>query len=132
MKATTGGGVVVGGLCAQLAGEMAVDALSCGDTCWGRLSEYERRWRGLYERELKTMYAARRLLNKMPDERFNRLLASLKGAGLQGVLEDLVSRGDMDMQADIIREAARNPRLLYVLLRGVGVAALRELVSLLR
>ena len=132
VKATTGGGVVVGGLCAQLAGEMAVDALSCGDTCWGRLSEYERRWRGLYERELKTMYAARRLLNKMPDERFNRLLASLKGAGLQGVLKDLVSRGDMDMQADIIREAARNPRLLYVLLRGVGVAALRELVSLLR
>jgi predicted component of type VI protein secretion system len=78
------------------------------------------------------MYAARRLLNRIPDERFNRLVAGLRGAGLQGVLGDLVSRGDMDMQAGIIREAARNPRLLYVLLRGVGVAALGELVSLLR
>jgi len=131
VKSTTGGGVVVGGLCARLAGETAVDALGCGDTCWGRLSEYERRWRGLYERELKTMYAARRLLNKMPDERLNRLLAGLKEAGLEGVLGDLVSRGDMDMQAGVIRKAARNPRLLYVLLRGVGVTALGELVSMM-
>jgi len=35
------------------------------------------------------------------------------------------------MQAGVIREAARNPRLLYLLLRGVGVAALGELASLL-
>jgi len=131
VKATTGGGVVVGGLCAKLAGETAVDALGCGDTCWGRLSEYERLWRSLYERELKTMYAARRLMNRMSDERLNRLLTDLKEAGLEGVLGDLVSRGDMDMQAGVIREAARNPRLLYMLLRGVGVAALGELVSLL-
>jgi len=131
VKATTGGGVVVGGLCARLAGETAVDALGCGDTCWGRLSEYERRWRGLYEGELKTMYAARRLMNRLPDERLNRLLAGLKEAGLEDVLGDMASRGDMDMQAGVIREAARNPRLLYLLLRGVGVAALGELASLL-
>ncbi len=132
VKATTGGGVVMGGLCARLAGETAVDALGCGDICWGRLSEYERRWRGLYGRELRTMYTARRLLNRMTDERFNGLLAGLMEADLQGVLGDLVSRGDMDLQAGVIREAVRNPRLLYVLLRGVGVAALGELVSLLR
>jgi len=131
VKATTGGGVVVGGLCARLAGETAVDALGCGDTCLGRLSEYERRWRGFYEGELKTMYAARRLMNRMSDERLNRLLAGLKEASLEDMLGDLVSRGDMDMQAGVIREAARNPRLLYMLLRGVGVAALGELISLL-
>jgi geranylgeranyl reductase family protein len=131
VKATTGGGVVVGGLCARLAGETAVDALGYGDTCWGRLSGYERRWRRLYEGELKTMYTARRLMNRMPDERLNRLFAELKEAGLEGVLGDLASRGDMDMQAGVIREAVRNPRLLSVLLRGVGAAALRELVSLL-
>jgi len=131
VKATTGGGVVVGGLCARLAGDTAAEALGCGDTCWGRLSEYERRWRGLYEGELKTIYAARRLMNRMPDERLNRLLAGLKEAGLEEVLGDLVSRGDMDMQAGVIREAARNPRLIYMVLRGVGVAALRELISLL-
>jgi len=131
VKATTGGGVVVGGLCAKLAGETAADALGCGDTCWGRLSDYERRWRDLYERELKTMYTARRLMNRVSDERLNRLVSDLRETGLEGVLEDLVARGDMDMQAGVIREAARNPRLLYVLLRGVGVAALGELVSLL-
>ncbi len=131
VKATTGGGVVVGGLCAKLAGETAAEALGCGDTCWGRLSEYERRWRGLYEAELKIMYKARRLLNKMPNERLNRLLAGLKEAGLEGLLGELVSRGDMDMQAGVIREAARNPRLMYVVLRGVGVAALGELITLL-
>ncbi len=131
VKATTGGGVVVGGLCANLAGETVAEALGCGDTCWGRLSEYERRWRGLYGGELKTMYKARRLLNKMPDERLNRLLAGLKEAGLEGLLGELVSKGDMDMQAGVIRGAARNPRLMYVVLRGVGMAALGELISLL-
>ena len=131
VKATTGGGVVVGGLCAKLAGETAADALGCGDTCWGRLSEYERRWRSLYEGELKTMYTARRLMNRLSDERLNRLVSDLKRTDLESVLEELVSRGDMDMQAGVIREAARNPRLLYMLLRGVGAAALSELVSLL-
>jgi geranylgeranyl reductase family protein len=131
VKATTGGGVVVGGLCAKLAGETAADAIGCGDTCWGRLSEYERRWRGLYEEELKTMYTARRLMDRIDDERLNRLIMELRKADLESVLEDLVSRGDMDMQAGVIREAAWNPRLLYVLLRGVGTAALGELVSLL-
>jgi len=131
VKATTGGGVVMGGLCAKLAGETAADALGCGDTCWGRLSEYERRWRSLYEGELKTMYTARRLMNRLSDERLNRLVSDLKRTGLESVLEELVSRGDMDMQAGVIREAARNPRLLYMLLRGVGAAALSELVSLL-
>jgi digeranylgeranylglycerophospholipid reductase len=130
-KATTGGGVIMGGLCAKLAGETAAEAFDCGDVCWGRLSEYERRWRGLYEGELKTMYTARRLMNKLSDERLNRLVSELKRAGLEGVLEELVSMGDMDMQAGVIREAARNPRLLYVLLRGIGAAALGELVSLL-
>ena len=131
VKATTGGGVVMGGLCAKLAGETAADALGCGDTCWGRLSEYERRWRSLYEGELKTMYTARRLMNRLSDERLNRLVSDLKRTDLESVLEELVSRGDMDMQAGVIREAARNPRLLYMLLRGVGAAALSELVSLL-
>jgi len=131
VKATTGGGVVVGGLCAKLAGETAADALGCGDTCWGRLSEYERRWRDLYAGELKTMYKARRLMNRLSDERLNRLVSDLRETGLESVLEDLVSRGDMDMQAGVIREATRNPRLLFALLRGVGAAALGELVSLL-
>jgi geranylgeranyl reductase family protein len=131
VKATTGGGVVMGGLCAKLAGDTAADALGCGDTCWGRLSEYERRWRSLYEGELNTMYTARRLMNRLSDERLNRLVSDLKRTSLESMLEELVSRGDMDMQAGVIREAARNPRLLYVLLRGVGAAALRELVSLL-
>jgi flavin-dependent dehydrogenase len=131
VKATTGGGVVMGGLCAKLAGDTAADALGCGDTCWGRLSEYERRWRSLYEGELNTMYTARLLMNRLSDERLNRLVSDLKRTSLESMLEELVSRGDMDMQAGVIREAARNPRLLYVLLRGVGAAALRELVSLL-
>ena len=77
------------------------------------------------------MYKARRLMNRLSDERLNRLVSDLRETGLESVLEDLVSRGDMDMQAGVIREATRNPRLLYALLRGVGAAALGDLVSLL-
>lgn len=131
VKATTGGGVVVGGLCAKLAGETAADALGCGDASRERLSAYERQWRSLYMGELSTMYTARRLMDRLSDEKINKLIRGLREARLECVLEELVSRGDMDMQAGVIREAARNPRLLYVLLRGIGGAALQELVSLI-
>ncbi|MBN2336891.1 NAD(P)/FAD-dependent oxidoreductase, partial [Candidatus Bathyarchaeota archaeon] len=132
VKATTGGGVVIGGLCAQIAGEEAAEALTSGDASWGRLSEYDRRWRRLYGGELRTMHAARRLMNKVGDERFNRLMASLKESGLQSRLEELVSGGDMDLQSGVIKKALMNPGIMSVMLRGVGSVALGELLSMLR
>ncbi|MFQ6052729.1 MAG: hypothetical protein ACE5OO_00675, partial [Candidatus Bathyarchaeia archaeon] len=50
--------------------------------------------------------------------------------GLEKVLRGLVERGDMDMQSGVMREALREPRLLRVLMRGVGRMALGELRGL--
>ncbi|MCW4051022.1 MAG: NAD(P)/FAD-dependent oxidoreductase [Candidatus Bathyarchaeota archaeon] len=131
VKATTGGGVVIGGLCALKAGEIASDAINDGNTSWGKLHKYEREWRDLYGFELKTMHATRRLMNNVGDERMNRIIRGFKDEDLEDAFVSLVEEGDMDMQADVIKRALTTPSILAVLARSLGRVALSELLSVL-
>jgi digeranylgeranylglycerophospholipid reductase len=128
VKATTGGGVVVGGLCAVTAGDSAADHLQSGKP----LAAYERRWRRLVGSELNAMFIVRRLMDSLRDERLDRLLRAFVDEGLQGRLQSLMERGDMDMQAGVIREALSDPAILATLLRCLGRVALSESLSLLQ
>lgn len=131
-KATTGGGVVTGGLCAIEAGRTAAAALEAGDISAGFLRRYEDSWRSMLGGEFRSMLAARRLLNRVSDERMDRLFRSFKEEGLEDILGGLVERGDMDMQSGVIREGLTDPRILGVLVRGLGRLALSELLSMFR
>lgn len=129
-KPTTGGGVVLGGLCAIEAGKAAAESVEAGDPSAGFLQRYQRGWRSSLGREFASMLAARRLLNRLSDRRIDVLFDAFRREGLEGVLRGLVERGDMDMQSGVMREALREPRLLRVLMRGVGRMALGELRGL--
>lgn len=129
-KPTTGGGVILGGLCAIQAGRTAVEALECGDLSESFLSRYERSWKASLGSEFSAMLAARRLMNRIKDRRMDGLFDALKISGLEAVLEGLVDQGDMDMQSDIIHSSLKNPALLKVLLSSIGRLTLWELQSL--
>jgi digeranylgeranylglycerophospholipid reductase len=128
VKPTTGGGVVMGGLCAQHAGETAVKALS------GRcsLDEYEKEWRTRYGSELQTMLYLRKLLNDQDDERMNRIFHAFIEEGLEKKFKTLVEEGDMDMQGVIIRRALTDPSILGALVLAVGRFAVSEFLSVFR
>jgi hypothetical protein len=76
------------------------------------------------------MLALRGLMNGLGDERLNRVLHAFKEEGLQAKAQSLLERGDIDMQAGVIREALTDPAILAALVRSLGRVALGELLSL--
>ena len=126
VKPTTGGGVVIGGLCAQLAGEMG--AKSLGENI-GVLGEYEREWRRRYGSELQTMLIMRRLVNGLSDDQMNRSVHAFIEEGLEEKFTRLVEEGDMDMQAGVIKRALTDPAILAALARSLGRLVVSEFFS---
>mgnify|MGYP003878670353 CR=1 FL=1 len=105
-KPTTGGGVILGGLCASIAGQVAAEAVEAGDFSEPFLSSYERRWRRLLGAEFSAMKKARALLDIMPDGALDVAFELAKRAGLAERVPEIA---DMDFQSSLLR---RLPRLI--------------------
>lgn len=130
VKPTTGGGVVLGGMCAMMAAEVAAEAIEAGDTSASFLRRYEESWKGVLGREFSTMLGARRFVNKISDDNMDHVFDSLKSSGLEPTLERFVEEGDMDVQSGVLRKALTHPGMLRVLVASVGRLAMRELRGL--
>ena len=126
-KPTTGGGVIMGGLCAVEAAKATMDAYETGEFSEDVLGGYEMSWRSALGREFSTMLSVRRFMNKVSDERMDNLFSSLKRAGLEPTLEGLVEEGDMDMQSGVLRSALTDPGMIRVLAGSLGRMAFGEL-----
>ncbi len=112
VKPTTGGGVVLGGLCAIEAGKVAAQALESGDLSEKNSTRYEETWRRLYGAEFKSMQTLRSFADKVSDRRMNRFFRTFSEAGLTSVFYDLVADGDMDLQDGVIRRALSERRIM--------------------
>ena len=130
VKPTTGGGVVLGGLCAIEAGKVATKALESGDISQRSLAQYDETWRRLYGAEFRSMQTLRSLADRVSDGRMNRFFRAFSEAGLSDVVYDLVADGDMDLQDGVIRRALSEPRLMKTVAGGLGRLALAELRDL--
>ena len=127
VKPTTGGGVIFGGLCAGIAGETIVRALSNDDL--GLLDEYEHEWRKRYGSELQSMLLLRKLMNSLDDDRIDRVFHAFKEERIEEKLTALVEEGDMDMQKGVINKALTDPVILGALAKSLGRLAVSELLS---
>jgi len=105
VKPTTGGGIVLGGLCARLAGRIVAEAVGAGDTSEQALRAYELAWRRLLGREFKAMLSARRLLDRLPDKTLD---LAVKLASELGLGREIAREADMDFQSGVL---AALPRL---------------------
>jgi geranylgeranyl reductase family protein len=108
VKSTTGGGVVMGGLCARIAGDVAAEAVIEGNTGSGSLGTYQKKWRRLLSREFYLMRLARRLLNRMSDRSLDRLFKTIIKNDFPKVIEEV---GDMDFESGVIKKLAYKPKL---------------------
>ena len=127
VKPTTAGGVVIGGLCAGIAGEAASNYLDKG--VQSELDWYDTEWRRLYGNELSTMQTLRNMLNGIGNDRLNRMFSALNREGVGGKITKLVSEGDMDMQGEVIRKAFAEPGIIAVMARVVGWVMMSEVLS---
>ncbi len=88
VKATTGGGVIFGGLCAKIAAQEILSALKGGG-----MPQYEKKWREKYGNALSLHRFIRSFYNLLCNWSIRFFL---QAAGLLGVNRFLEKRGDMD------------------------------------
>jgi digeranylgeranylglycerophospholipid reductase len=111
-KPTTGGGVILGGICAAIAGEVAAEAVARDDCSASFLERYEERWRKQLSRDFRMMLLARRVMNRLSDSAIDKLFKAIIDENLQGLLS---AEGDMDFQSGVLLKLFRKKELFGVL-----------------
>jgi geranylgeranyl reductase family protein len=115
VKPTTGGGVIMGGLAANVAGKIVSDALANPDQSNKMLDEYEGAWRSLLMRELRVMNMTQRILSSFSDKGLDSLIRDAERFRL---IETIRREGDMDMQRKVILRLISSPLTLVAGLKA--------------
>ena len=110
-KPTTGGGIYLGIRAAQLAAEVAIQALAEGRTDRRALAAYEGAWQRLEGHEVRVGHWLRQVFRRLPDRELDWIVATAGEPWAQDLIGGL---GDIDYPA----------QLLSALLRGAGRRAL--------
>ena len=116
VKPTTGGGIITGMLCSQIAAEIACEAWRKTDFTARFLSRYQSKWKKILGKDFLVMHKIRTRLDKMSDDRMNSLFElALKTK----VMNDIQILDDIDLQGSSFIGLTKNPRSLINLIRFV-------------
>jgi geranylgeranyl reductase family protein len=112
VKPTTGGGVVLGLTCANIAAEVASEALSRNDVSAAFLRAYQTRCNEAVGFDARTMLRMRKTLDLIPDKRLDDMIAMCARFGLDKTLQKVK---DIDFQGRTLLHTLRSPRTLTAL-----------------
>ncbi|NHJ48477.1 MAG: NAD(P)/FAD-dependent oxidoreductase [Asgard group archaeon] len=108
-KATTGGGVITGGLAGSIAGNVAAEAVSTDKLNTNFLKKYETNWQSQLLRQLQVMGLLRRFLNKLSNNQLDEIFSTIIDNNFIQIIEE---KGDIDKQATIILELLKQPKIM--------------------
>ncbi len=106
-KATTGGGVNIGGFCGRLAGITARKIIMDDFSSDNRCRNYEKLWKSYFEPNLSLMKLLRRMLTPLPDETWIKIIEIAKETDMQGFLKHT----DIDLHAIGLLRYSLTPRV---------------------
>lgn len=110
VKPTTGGGLIIGFKCAQIAADVVGKALENDDP--NILKQYEARYRKTFNNELKTQLMVQKIFKSLSDDDLDFMFLKLKEEGA----EDMISKyGKMDDQAPLVKEMFKRGLLFKIL-----------------
>lgn len=109
VKPTTGGGVVMGLACAEIAGKVAARSVRHKDFSANFLAEYERRWKKKIGFDMMAMKRLRAMLNSFSDKQLDQLITLCTRLRLD---ESLKTVRDVDFQGTSLIRIAKSPRIL--------------------
>jgi geranylgeranyl reductase family protein len=112
VKPTTGGGVILGGICASIAGRIAAEAVACGNFSSSFLSQYEDLWKDELGKDFRSMLLARKVVNRLSDKAMDKLFNAVVEENLQGIFS---AEGDIDFQSTVILKMLKKKEVLGVL-----------------
>ncbi len=107
-KATTGGGVNIGGFCGRLAGKYASKILSGDLTAFQGCREYQNQWRSYFEPDLSIMKYLRRSMSYLPDNIWNDVIQIAKDTQIGTYLETT----SIDLHGEGLIRYSLNPKIL--------------------
>ncbi|MFV2014147.1 MAG: NAD(P)/FAD-dependent oxidoreductase [Candidatus Heimdallarchaeota archaeon] len=103
-KPTTGGGVILGGIAARIAGEVAAEAVGANNASKKFLSRYQKRWKKEMYWNLRLMRIVRNYMNRLSDSEVSGFFHSLEK---KGILADVEKYGHVDNQGALVRKFMR-------------------------
>lgn len=110
VKPTTGGGLIIGFKCANMAADVVSKALDEGDM--KLLQDYPKNYMGEYKKELRMQLEVQKIFGAMTDEELDRMFMKLKKGGAESMISEY---GDMDTQSTLIKEMLKSGLLLSIL-----------------
>jgi geranylgeranyl reductase family protein len=115
-KATSGGGIYTGLVCAEHCAQTAVEALKAGDPSGRFLARYEARWKADIGKELKRYLFLHKVFTRLTDKQLEEIFDILNRPKLLRIVSEL---GDIDYPVRMVLALLKEePRLL----RYVGPA----------
>jgi geranylgeranyl reductase family protein len=109
-KASTGGGVVTGGICARIAADAAMNAVEENQFSKDFLKEeYERKWQGELEKEFMAHLFLKSLIDHATDSELDDLFILLKR---EGIPELMAEYSDTDRPLDFVKEVLKKEEVL--------------------
>jgi geranylgeranyl reductase family protein len=112
-KPTTGGGVILGGICASLAGSVVAEAVKSGTYACVFLRKYEVLWKKRLGKEFRIMRLARKTLNRLSDKTLDKIFKIILDKNFQA---EFSMKGDIDFQYNLISALGKKRDLLRILL----------------
>jgi digeranylgeranylglycerophospholipid reductase len=113
VKPTTGGGVVFGLLCSEIAGEVAYEAVKSNDFSESFLSRYQSLWKEEIGFDLWVMRQLRKLLDRLSDKKMDKIISLCTELEINKFLEEV---GDLDFQGRSLIHMVRHPNVLALAL----------------
>lgn len=118
VKPLSGGGIFTGMRCAEIAANVAHEALVRDDLSATSLAEYERRWHAEFGEEFRRALYLRRVFQRLDDADLDRLITALQGSALSATI---VAFGDIDFPTHVARQLLRqSPSLVRLLPKALG------------
>jgi len=106
VKPTTGGGVVMGLTCSEIAGETAYQALQQNDFSENFLARYQHRWQQIVGFDMAVMRQMRLMLNRLSDQKLDRIISLCS----QWRLNDCIQKvKDIDFQGRALLPMLKSP-----------------------
>jgi len=129
VKPTTGGGVVLGGLCASIAGEISALTVKNATPNRKHLRAYEQSWKKKLGREFTIMRMVRQIINLLTDETIDRLFRIIIDKNYQ---QDFSLFGDMDFQASLLLALTKKKDLMSTIFKITPHFIIQEIKKILK
>lgn len=103
-KPTTGGGVILGGIAARIAGQVAAEAVDSNNYSSRFLSRYQKLWKKEMYWNLRLMKIVRNYMNRLSDHEVSDFFQKLE---TKGILKDIEMYGHVDDQGTLVKRFMR-------------------------